>query len=53
MLEMMKTIKKGRQVSPDLPDVVEGESTQPGDCSNVGREEELVIHGNPEVPGRG
>ena len=26
------------QVSPDLPDVVEGESTRPGDCSNVGCE---------------
>ena len=34
-----------RQVSPDLPDVVEGESTRPGDCSNVGREGKLVIHG--------
>ena len=38
-----------RQVSPDLPDVVEGESTQHGDCSNVGCERELVIHGNPKV----
>ena len=36
-----------RQVSPDLPDVVEGESTRPGDCSNVGCEGELVIYGNP------
>ena len=42
-----------RQVSPDLPDVVEGESTRPGDCSKVYCEGELVIHGNPEVPGRG
>ena len=42
-----------RQVSPDLPDVVEGESTRPGDCSKVGCEGELVIHGHPEVSGRG
>ena len=27
--------------------VVEGESTRPGDSSNVGCEGELVIHGNP------
>ena len=40
-----------RQVSPDLTDVVEAESTRPGDCSNVGCEGELVIHGNPEIPG--
>ena len=42
-----------RQVFPDLPDVVDGESTRPGDSSNVGCEGEFVIHGNPEVPGRG
>ena len=36
-----------RQVSPDLPDVEEGESTRPEDCRNVGCEGELVIHGNP------
>ena len=38
-----------KQVSPDLPDVVESESTRPGDCSNVGSEGELVIHGNPKI----
>ena len=32
-----------RQVSPDLPDVVEGESIRPGDRGNVGCEGELVI----------
>ena len=39
-----------RQVSPNLPDVVESEIYTTGSCSNVGREGELVLHVNPGVP---